>query len=139
VHNEESFLSGVVTNQGADVRTVAAVAGDRIPILTYHSIDNSGSVVSTTPASFRLQMEALSRSGYRTLTVGQFTDRITAGQWPSEKTVVLTFDDGFENFFTEAVPVLQERRGARSFPGPRSESFQHRDSSSAHTPPLIPI
>ena len=80
----------------------------RIPIITYHSIDDSGSVVSTRPGVFRQQMSKLSDAGYRTITVGEFSDKVANGQWPAEKTVILTFDDGFENFLSEAAPVLQE-------------------------------
>lgn len=80
----------------------------RIPVITYHSIDDSGSVVSTSPAVFRRQMRKLSDAGYRTLTMGQFAASIASGSWPGERSLVLTFDDGFENFLTEAFPVLRD-------------------------------
>ncbi|HEX6280085.1 MAG TPA: polysaccharide deacetylase family protein [Pyrinomonadaceae bacterium] len=80
----------------------------RIPVITYHSIDNSGSVVSTAPEIFRQQMKKLSEAGYRTTTMAELTECVTSDRWPSEKTVVLTFDDGFENFLTIAAPLLRE-------------------------------
>ncbi len=81
---------------------------DRIPIITYHSIDDSGSVISTPPARFRRQIATLHASGYQTLTLEDLTKMTGSGKWPSRKSVVLTFDDGFENFYKEAAPVLQE-------------------------------
>lgn len=81
---------------------------DRIPIITYHSIDNSGSIVSTSPELFRRQMATLRDEGYNTLTLRGLTSLMQAGQWPGQKSVVLTFDDGFENFYTVAAPVLEE-------------------------------
>ena len=80
----------------------------RIPVITYHSIDNSGSVVSTAPGTFRQQMRKLSAAGYRTATMDELTKCVRSDRWPSEKTVVLTFDDGFENFLTTAAPILAE-------------------------------
>jgi peptidoglycan/xylan/chitin deacetylase (PgdA/CDA1 family) len=88
------------------VRT--AIDRRAVPIITYHSIDTSGSVVSTTPEVFRKQITRLRESGYSSMTVGRFTDTVRSGQWPSEKTVILTFDDGFENFLTDAAPILDE-------------------------------
>ena len=80
----------------------------RIPIITYHSIDKSGSIVSTSPDVFRRQIVALSAEGYRSRTLAEFAGDVKAGNWPRAKTVILTFDDGFENFYTEAAPVLRE-------------------------------
>jgi peptidoglycan/xylan/chitin deacetylase (PgdA/CDA1 family) len=80
----------------------------RIPIITYHSIDNSGSIVSTSPDTFRRQIAALSAEGYRSRTLAELAEDVQAGNWPDPKTVILTFDDGFENFYSEAAPVLSE-------------------------------
>lgn len=80
----------------------------RIPVITYHSIDNSGSVVSTSPEVFSQQMKKLGEAGYRTATMADLAECARSDRWPSEKTVVLTFDDGFENFLTMAAPVLRE-------------------------------
>lgn len=69
-------------------------------ILTYHSLDTSGSVISVAPDVFRRQIECLLERN--TLIV------------PLQKvfelrgSVALTFDDGFENFLRYAVPVLEQ-------------------------------
>lgn len=78
----------------------------RVPILTYHSLDESGSVVSVRPSTFRRHMELLRERGYRGVALG---DLLAA--WRGEKTlesrpVVLTFDDGLRNTAEEAAPVL---------------------------------
>jgi peptidoglycan/xylan/chitin deacetylase (PgdA/CDA1 family) len=68
-------------------------------ILTYHSLDDSGSVISVRPAVFARQMEALAASGAQVVRLAE----LRSAPGPA---VALTFDDGFENFATAAAPVL---------------------------------
>lgn len=79
-----------------------------VPILTYHSIDESGSVISTSPDTFRRQMKFLSENGYEVVALNKLIKSLGEKHSPLLKTVALTFDDGFQNFFTEAFPVLDE-------------------------------
>lgn len=67
-------------------------------ILTYHSLDTSGSVISVSPAAFREQIEWLAANGVPVVPLGRI--RETPGA------VAITFDDGFHNFFEHAAPVL---------------------------------
>lgn len=70
-------------------------------ILTYHSIDESDSVVSTPSATFERQVEHLAAAGISTI------DPLGILEAPEEqKTVALTFDDGFANFYAKAFPAL---------------------------------
>ena len=80
----------------------------RIPILTYHSIDESGSVISTKPEVFRKQMKGLSEAGYEPVALNHLVVSRSEKTSLPPKTVVLTFDDGFQNFYTAVFPVLQE-------------------------------
>ena len=72
-------------------------------ILTWHSIDRSASPISVSPEEWRAQVAWLASSGVRVLSVEQ----LLAGS-ADTPAVALTFDDGFANFATEALPVLQE-------------------------------
>ena len=80
----------------------------RIPILTYHSIDKSGSVISIDPASFKDQMSSLNKSSVNVISLNEAVKSIREGQPLEKESVVITFDDGFKNVFSEAFPVLQE-------------------------------
>ncbi len=71
-------------------------------ILTYHSLDDSGSVISTPPAVFREQMEWLAAEGVPVVPLDRIRD--TPGA------IAITFDDGFRNFFHQALPILVEHR-----------------------------
>jgi peptidoglycan/xylan/chitin deacetylase (PgdA/CDA1 family) len=79
----------------------------RSPILTYHSIDNSGSTISVPPVQFEKQMAYLHRKAYRSVTLSEMVRKVLSGATCSERTVVLTFDDGFRNVAEVARPILQ--------------------------------
>jgi peptidoglycan/xylan/chitin deacetylase (PgdA/CDA1 family) len=80
----------------------------RLPILTYHSVDGSGSVISTSPAVFRAQIEFLAKSGYSGLTLSQALPILRGAACPVPGAVAITFDDGFQSVCTEALPVLED-------------------------------
>ncbi len=73
-------------------------------ILTYHSVDPSGSVVSIDEATLRRHARWLASGPVRVTTV----DELLALD-PAEEAVALTFDDGFRNFATAAWPILREQ------------------------------
>lgn len=77
-----------------------------LAILTYHSIDDSGSVVSIAPHVFAEQMKALADAGFRGISLREaLAHHQVNGRWP-ENGAVLTFDDGFANFYETAMPEL---------------------------------
>jgi peptidoglycan/xylan/chitin deacetylase (PgdA/CDA1 family) len=76
-----------------------------LAVLGYHSIDESGSYMSTSREMFRVQMEWLHDHDYRALSMRQWFER---GAAELERTVVVTFDDGLANFAEAAWPVLRE-------------------------------
>lgn len=71
-------------------------------ILTYHSIDSSGSPISVSADAFRAHVRFLS-SG--TVPVVPLADLQSAA---TDKAVALTFDDAFVNFADVALPLLRD-------------------------------
>jgi len=72
-------------------------------ILTYHSIDPSGSVISTSEQVFRRHVKWLARSAVKVVSVEdllKLRDDVDA--------VALTFDDGFANFEETASRALSD-------------------------------
>ncbi|MCC6316237.1 MAG: polysaccharide deacetylase family protein [Gemmatimonadaceae bacterium] len=72
-------------------------------ILTYHSVDETGSAISVSPAAFRAHC-AFFASGRVNVVPLADLPKLRDDQ----EAVALTFDDGFANFRTEALPVLTE-------------------------------
>jgi peptidoglycan/xylan/chitin deacetylase (PgdA/CDA1 family) len=84
-----------------------------VPVLMYHEISEPAkatwSGIAVSPAAFREQLGYLRDAGYTTLSAGGLAALLaTQGQVPP-RTVILTFDDGFEDFHRHAVPALAER------------------------------
>ena len=81
---------------------------NNIPILTYHSIDNSNSVNSVSPSSFKKHMSCLKKYGYQTLSLCDVIRYIEQGEEFPGNRLVITFDDGYTNNYTHAFPILKE-------------------------------
>jgi len=78
------------------------------PILTYHSLDSSGSVISTAPEKFRLQMRNLFDASFTVIKLRDLVGRIHENRELPEKSVAITFDDGFQSVYDVALPVLKD-------------------------------
>lgn len=87
---------------------MSVVQTSKIPILTYHSIDESDSVISTGRETFRRQMKFLREAEYNVVSLKKLAEGLNENVKFSSKTIVLTFDDGFRNFYIEAFPILAE-------------------------------
>jgi peptidoglycan/xylan/chitin deacetylase (PgdA/CDA1 family) len=77
-----------------------------IAILAYHSIDDSGSVLSTPAAVFAEQMRILAELDVDIVNMNQISRRINQTS-ASKPMVAITFDDGFRNIYEHGLPVLQ--------------------------------
>lgn len=74
-------------------------------ILTYHSVSKAASPLCIPPAVFREQMEWL-KSHAQVLPLATLVETLAKRRAFPERTVVLTFDDGFQDFADEAGPLL---------------------------------
>ena len=73
-------------------------------ILTYHSLDASGAVISLRPEIFRRHIDSLVEQG---IAVVPLDDILGSGQREEiQPAVALTFDDGFAGFLPRAFPLL---------------------------------
>jgi peptidoglycan/xylan/chitin deacetylase (PgdA/CDA1 family) len=84
-------------------------APQRPLILTYHSISDGDSPLKISPKLFAQQMEWL-HANARTVPLGEIVAAVSARKALPDRTVVLTFDDGFRDFYVAAAPVLRRLR-----------------------------
>ena len=81
-------------------------AAGRLRILFYHRIAAERDLLAVKPVEFERQMDLLAREGYTVLDVATAWDRFTAGD-RAGRLIALSFDDGYGDFATEALPVLR--------------------------------
>jgi peptidoglycan/xylan/chitin deacetylase (PgdA/CDA1 family) len=85
----------------------------QVPILMYHRIvpiaeaGNSIRGLVVPPEVFAAQMEALAVAGWHTITMAELAADLQAHRKPAPRTFVITIDDGWNDGFTYALPILQ--------------------------------
>lgn len=86
----------------------------RVPILMYHYMgeippgaDPYRVGLTVEPEVFRTHLEYLRDNGYTTITFYDLDAALTQGAALPEKPVILTFDDGYADHYTQAFPMLQ--------------------------------
>ncbi|WP_322922974.1 polysaccharide deacetylase family protein [Paenibacillus campi] len=82
---------------------------DHVAVLMYHDMsatEKGGDII--TPDQFAAQLDFLRSKGMNFITLQQFRSFMKGGSVP-ENAVLVTFDDGYENFYTTAYPIMKER------------------------------
>jgi peptidoglycan/xylan/chitin deacetylase (PgdA/CDA1 family) len=86
----------------------------KIPVLEYHRVSPTidpgsqfpGLVVD--PVNFDAQMKALHDNGWRTITAADMGARLAAHAYIPDRTFVITFDDGRDDGYFYAYPILKK-------------------------------
>jgi len=85
----------------------------QLPTLMYHHIQTKESATPKKQLGltvftdvFASQMQYLKSKGYNTLSMNDLINFFDAGIAPPKHSVLLTFDDGYEDFYTDAYPIL---------------------------------
>jgi len=82
---------------------------ESVPVLMYHSIGTSNLnpyVVSTD--RLNMDMKYLNDNGFTTLSTDDLYDFMVKNKPVPKKSVLITFDDGYEDNYTNAFPILKK-------------------------------
>ena len=85
------------------------------PILMYHYVeyvkdarDTIRKSLDITPATFEKQIQTLQAHGYSFITMSDLGAALRGEKVLPRKSVILTFDDGYKDFFTDVFPILSK-------------------------------
>ena len=102
---------------GSRVGTSLVVAGRNesnlinlqdVPVLNYHKVDVLNHALSVSPQEFAKQMEYLYKNEYHTITPDQLMAYLKYGKQLPDKPIMITFDDGYLDNYTNAYPIMQK-------------------------------
>jgi len=86
-----------------------------VPIFMYHHIrEFTGTMtplargLSVTPESLEKQLQYFQKEGFTSLTLEEFTRHITTQEALPLKSVMFTFDDGYQDFYYNAFPLFKK-------------------------------
>lgn len=121
---------------------------DRIPVLMYHRIGEAlykwEQKYCISPDSFTAHMHALANIGYKACTANDFVDWLMGDIQLPDKSILITFDDGYLGVFEHGLPVLK----ALEWPAVmflvsgligKMDSWSQRENPSLKTYPLMRI
>jgi peptidoglycan/xylan/chitin deacetylase (PgdA/CDA1 family) len=83
---------------------------DAFLVLLYHRVNRTSphfAIERTEPEAFRAQMELLARE-FRVMPLDDLVRCARAGEPVPPRAVAITFDDGYEDNYTEAYPILRD-------------------------------
>jgi peptidoglycan/xylan/chitin deacetylase (PgdA/CDA1 family) len=100
------------SSQGTAGTATGPLGHESVPILMYHVINRPPAGAKfpglyVAPEEFAAQMQALAHAGFHAVTMDQMLANWTRGTpLPADKPIVLSFDNGYQSQYTQALPVL---------------------------------
>ena len=73
----------------------------KIPVLSYHSINDDNSPLSLKINFFENQLKYLKKKGFKTINFNEIDKK-------ENKTIIITFDDGYKDILYNALPILKK-------------------------------
>lgn len=78
-----------------------------VSVLMYHSVGWNNSFFTVKPEEFKKQIKWLKKNDFKVLSLEDFSSFLKNGIFPG-KSVFLTFDDGYEDNFSNVFPILKK-------------------------------
>jgi peptidoglycan/xylan/chitin deacetylase (PgdA/CDA1 family) len=87
----------------------------RLPVLMYHHVQskeiaktNNQTSLTVFTDTFKSQMQYLKSKNYNTVSMSDLVNFFDAGTPVTGKNILITFDDGYQDFYSDAYPILSE-------------------------------
>lgn len=87
----------------------------KVPMLVYHYVeivadpkDKERQLLNTPPSIFEKQLTTLIDAGYAFVSLFQIAQSLDSGVPLPPKSVILTFDDGYRDFYTDVFPLIKK-------------------------------
>lgn len=104
-----ALMGGAVTSRAEAMATEVSY---QVPILMYHRVAPTGvqalDAYRVTPETFERQLEYLRTHGYYGITFDTLQYSLAAHRPLPGRAVLITFDDGYQDFFDHAWPLLRD-------------------------------
>lgn len=91
------------------------ISSVRIPIALFHYVeyvkddkDTIRKSLSITPFTFKRQIETLRNEGFTFMTPAELADVLDGNLILPKNPIILSFDDGYKDFYTDVFPILKE-------------------------------
>lgn len=79
-----------------------------VPVLAYHMIADDDDTYSVSAVEFEKQMQYLKENGYTAISLLEFAKAKKGKFTLPEKPIIITFDDGYANNYTTAMPIMEK-------------------------------
>lgn len=97
------------TKNDEATKDVSVPNASSVPMLYYHSVNPSeANEIIISPEKLKNQLMLIKSLGYNTITIDELNDYLTSNKNIPEKSIVISFDDGYMDNYTYAFPILKE-------------------------------
>ena len=107
------FIGSITNKQNSQIVETISQAEQtiKLPVIMYHHIlkdENRKCDYVITPSQFENDLRYIKNNGYTPISIAELLNYIDNNAPLPEKPILITFDDGYESFYTYAYPLLQE-------------------------------
>ncbi|MEI7603503.1 MAG: polysaccharide deacetylase family protein [bacterium] len=113
--------NNIIQKKDPEIKVVA-FDSLKMPILMYHHIrdynnskDPIGTGLSVSPANFERNIKELIASGYTTISFNELIQHVQKGAPLPTKPIIISFDDGYDNNYINAYPIMKKYNQKGSF------------------------
>ncbi len=122
-HTPRASATAAATEIPTETATPAPITRElRVPILMYHHVgdlppdaDAVRKSLTVSQENFEQQMNFLVEQGYTTLKIADLVNALQNGAPLPDKPIVLTFDDGYDDNYTNVFPTLKDHHLVGTF------------------------